>query len=118
MLPRSTVSWPFASAQMLPRLAEPVGSDTAAPEVDVAVADETRVQEPWRVILYDDDIHTFEDVILQLMKATGCTAEQGYRHAFTVHTAGKDCVFQGEFFECFRVQGVLREIQLVTEIEG
>ena len=90
----------------------------AEPEVEAVAAEETRVQEPWRVILYDDDIHTFEDVIIQLMKATGCTAEQGYRHAFTVHTQGKDCVYQGEFFECFRVQGVLREIQLVTEIEG
>ncbi|MDX1531066.1 MAG: ATP-dependent Clp protease adaptor ClpS [Rhodothermales bacterium] len=52
------------------------------------------------------------------MKATGCTTEQAERHAWTVHTEGKDCVFEGTFEECFRVQGVLREIQLVTEIEG
>ena len=36
----------------------------------------------------------------------------------TVDATGKDCVYQGDFFDCFRVQGVLREIQLVTEIEG
>ena len=87
-------------------------------EVLVKEDTETRVDTPWRVILFDDDIHTFEEVILQLMKAVGCTAEQGYEHALTVHTQGKDCVYQGEFEECFRVQGVLREIQLVTEIEG
>ena len=90
------------------------------PETEVLVEEttETRVGTPWRVILYDDDIHTFEEVILQLMKAVGCTPEQGYKHALTVHTQGKDCVYEGDFEDCFRVQGVLREIQLVTEIEG
>lgn len=98
--------------------AAPAAPSVAEPEVAEVEDADTRLQEPWSVILYDDDIHTFEDVIVQLMKAVGCTAEQGYRHAFTVHTDGKDCVYQGEFTECFRVQGVLREIQLVTEIEG
>lgn len=92
----------------------------ATPDVApvVEVDDETAVETPWRVIVYDDDIHTFEEVILQLMKAVGCTPERGYEHALTIHTEGKDCVYQGDFFDCFRVQGVLREIQLVTEIEG
>ena len=87
-----------------------------ATEADVAV--EERIETPWRVIVYNDDIHTFDEVIYQVIKATGCATEQAERHAYTIHTQGKDCVFQGEFFECFRVQGVLREIQLVTEIEG
>lgn len=90
----------------------------AEPEVLVVTTDETKVQTPWRVILFDDDVHTFEDVILQLMKATGCTEQQGQKHAWSVHTRGKDLVYEGDFFECFRVQGVLKEIQLVTEIEG
>ena len=94
----------------------------AAPEIDVApvveeITDDA-VQTPWRVILYAADIHTFDEVIVQLVKATGCSAHRAERHAWTVHTRGKDCVFQGDFFDCFRVQGVLREIQLVTEIEG
>ncbi|MEM1042070.1 MAG: ATP-dependent Clp protease adaptor ClpS [Bacteroidota bacterium] len=92
----------------------------AAPDVDVAAEDETeeRIASPWRVILYNDEIHTFDEVIRQVIKATGCSAEQAERHAWTVHTEGKDRVFEGEFEDCFRVQGILREIQLVTEIEG
>lgn len=94
----------------------------AAPEteIDVAVDEETeeRLDTPWRVILYNDDIHSFDEVILQLIKATGCTAQEAEAHAWTVHTEGKDTVYEGSFEECFRVQGVLREIQLVTEIEG
>ena len=87
-------------------------------EIAVDVAEETRIDTPWRVILFDDDIHTFEEVIVQLLRAGACTAPQAERHAWTVHTEGKDCVYQGDFEDCFRVQGVLREIQLVTEIEG
>jgi ATP-dependent Clp protease adapter protein ClpS len=103
---------------MLARAGPAVAAPDEAAVVEASVEDETRLDEPWRVILYDDDIHTFDEVILQLMKATGCTAERAERHAWTVHTEGKDCVYTGEFFECLRVQGVLRQIQLVTEIEG
>lgn len=95
--------------------ATPATPDVAPVE---ETAEEVDLETPWRVILYDDDIHTFDEVIRQLVKATGCTAERAELHAWTVHSKGKDCVYQGEFFDCFRVQGVLREIQLVTEIEG
>ena len=92
----------------------------STPDVVVAEEEQTdeRLQSPWRVILYNDEIHTFEDVIRQLIKATGCSTARAEKHAWTVHTKGKDNVFEGAFEECFRVQGVLREIQLVTEIEG
>lgn len=90
------------------------------PETEVAVEEEEeeRADEPWRVILYNDDIHTFEEVISQLIKATGCSTSRAEKLAWQVHTEGKACVFEGSFEECFRVQAVLREIQLVTEIEG
>ena len=106
---------------MIAEIGVAVGSAVAEdPDVltQEEVAVEERIDTPWRVIVYNDEIHTFEEVILQVVKATGCTTQQAERHAWTIHTEGKDCVFQGEFFECFRVQGVLREIQLVTEIEG
>ena len=97
-----------------------IGADTAFPDVEVEeeVESATRLDDPWRVIVYNDEIHTFDEVIIQLVKATGCTTSRAEKHAWTIHTEGKDCVFQGEFARCFQVQGVLREIQLVTEIEG
>ena len=94
----------------------------ATPDVDVDVdveEEETeRVDSPWRVILFNDEVHTFDEVIVQLIKATGCSTQEAEAHAWTVHTKGKDRVYEGSFEDCFRVQGVLREIQLVTEIEG
>ena len=87
-------------------------------EVITDVLEEERLDNPWRVILFNDDIHTFDEVIYQVTKATGCSAKDAEKIAWTVHLEGKACAFEGSFEECFRVQGVLREIQLVTEIEG
>ncbi|QXD17280.1 ATP-dependent Clp protease adaptor ClpS [Rhodocaloribacter litoris] len=96
---------------------------TPAPaEPDVAVAEEEETEEhldtPWRVILYNDDVHTFEEVILQLVKATGYSMARAEELVWKVHTEGKAAVFEGSFEECFRVQAVLNEIALVTELEG
>ncbi|WP_457652340.1 ATP-dependent Clp protease adaptor ClpS [Rhodocaloribacter sp.] len=90
----------------------------AAPEVEVAEETEERLDAPWRVILYNDEIHTFDEVIFQLIKATGCTVAEAEAMVWKAHMEGKAAVFEGTFEECFRVQGVLNEIGLVTELEG
>lgn len=110
------------SKERIPLLGSSPKQAPAGPEVDVAVEEEEeeqeRLDEPWRVILYNDEIHTFDEVISQLIKATGCSTARAEELAWQVHTNGKAAVYEGTFEECFRVQGVLREIQLVTEIEG
>lgn len=76
------------------------------------------VTTPWRLILYNDEIHTFDEVIYQLRKATGCGIQEAERMTWQVHTEGKTTVHEGEFEECLRIDSVLKEIQLVTEIKG
>lgn len=101
-----------------------ISNQSAVPDpetdVDVLVEEDTTgsTDNPWRVILFNDAVHTFEDVISQLMKATGCSAQHAEQIAWTVHTKGKAMAYEGSFEDCFRVQAVLREIQLITEIEG
>ena len=92
----------------------------STPDVLEIVEEEVkeRLDSPWRVILFNDEIHTFEEVIMQLIKATGCSTAQAEAYAWEAHSKGKARVYEGSFEDCFRVQGVLREIQLVTEIEG
>ena len=89
-------------------------------DVEVLVEDSTGsgIDKPWKVILFNDAVHTFEDVINQLIKATSCTAQHAEHVAWTVHTKGKALAYQGTFEQCFRVQEILRQIDLVTEIEG
>ncbi|HKI45590.1 MAG TPA: ATP-dependent Clp protease adaptor ClpS [Balneolales bacterium] len=85
-----------------------------SPEVIV----EEEIDTPWRLILYNDDIHTFEEVIHQLQKALSCSIEEAEKITVTVHTEGKAVVYKGPFEECFKRNAILQEIQLITEIKG
>jgi len=69
-----------------------------------------------RVILYNDDIHTFDEVALQLMKAVGCSWNEAEAIAFEVDSRGHAIAFEGDFSDCLRVSGVLEEIALHTEV--
>jgi len=79
--------------------------------------DEVLTQDPARVILFNDDIHTFDEVIAQLIKAIHCTAARAEALAMEVHTNGKAVVFGGELVRCMEVSAVLEEIKLMTQIE-
>lgn len=95
-------------------------AETAEPETEVAVAEEveTRLDTPWRVILFNDDVHTFDEVVYQLIKAIRCTVEKAERLTWEAHSKGRACVYESDFADCFRVQTILQEIDLVTELEG
>ncbi len=79
--------------------------------------EEVKVQEPAKVVLFNDDIHTFEEVIGQLVKATGCAQSKAEALAWEVHSKGKAVVFSGELPRCIEVSSILEEIQLLTQIE-
>jgi len=72
---------------------------------------------PARVILFNDDWHTFDEVIGQLIKALGCSSGKAEAIAFEAHSKGKAMVYEGAMAECLRINGVLEEINLNTEIE-
>lgn len=105
--------------QMGPGPAEPE-VEPGSPDVEVLVKEDdgTGSDHPWHVILFNDEVHTFDEVIGQLIKATGCSKGRAEKLAWKVHTEGKANVYEGTFEECFGVQAVLKEIQLVTEIRG
>lgn len=72
---------------------------------------------PAKVVLFNDNIHTFEEVINQLTKATGCSTSEAEGKANEVHTRGKAIVYEGDVADCLRVSGVLEEIALHTQVE-
>jgi ATP-dependent Clp protease adaptor protein ClpS len=88
-----------------------------SPQEEQDVSEEVTTQEPAKVILFNDDVHTFDDVIGQLIKAIRCTVEKAESLAWEVHTKGKALVFTGELTRCVEVSGILEEIQLMTQIE-
>ena len=77
----------------------------------------TFVIEPWNVVLLNDDHHTFEEVIVQLIKATGCTADQAAEIAWKVHTTGEAVCFSGPRERCEHVGSVLEQIKLRVRLE-
>ena len=60
----------------------------------------------------------FDEVINQVILATSCTRGKAEAITWEVHTQGKAVVFEGDFERCFQVQGVLGQIELITEIRG
>ena len=79
---------------------------------------EEAIETPWRLILYNDEVHTFEEVIQQLIKALKCGRGRAEELTLKVHSEGKAIVFEGEFEECLKRDYILREIELITEIKG
>ncbi len=75
------------------------------------------LQEPAKVVLFNDEVHTFDEVIGQIIKATGCDVSKAEALTWEVHNTGKAIVFEGEMTKCVQVSGVLEEIQLMTQIE-
>jgi ATP-dependent Clp protease adaptor protein ClpS len=70
-----------------------------------------------KVILYNDEWHTFDEVIEQIIKAVKCSLNEAEAMTWEVHTKGKTVVFEGELQECLKVSSVLEEIGLHTQIE-
>jgi len=79
--------------------------------------EEVNIQEPAKVILFKDDVHTFEEVIGQLIKAIKCTQSKAEALAWEVHNNGKAVVYAGEMIKCVEVSSILEEIALMTQIE-
>lgn len=75
------------------------------------------VEQPAKVILFNDEIHSFDEVIGQIIKATGCDTTKAESLTWEVHTSGKAMVFEGQMDNCLKVSHILEEIALNTQIE-
>ncbi|GMV53510.1 MAG: ATP-dependent Clp protease adaptor ClpS [Chlorobi bacterium] len=83
---------------------------------DTLLAEDTVTGLQSHVILYNDDEHTIEEVVVQIVLATGYSFPYAMKLTMAVHTSGKETVFTGTISDCLRVASVLQEIQLQTEI--
>ena len=77
----------------------------------------TIVIEPWNVILLNDDFHDFDEVIVQLIRATSCTIETAEAIAWEAHSKGEAVCFTGSRERCELVASILEEIALRVRLE-
>jgi len=91
----------------------------AATRTIEAPASETRTEydHGWTVILWNDDHHSFDEVIFQVQRATGCTLEDAIAITFEAHTEGKAACYAGMLERCEMVAAILRQIKLGVTIE-
>jgi ATP-dependent Clp protease adapter protein ClpS len=75
------------------------------------------VEQPAKVILFNDEIHSFDEVIGQIIKATGYDTTKAEALTWEVHNSGKAMVFEGPMDNCLKVSHILEEIALSTQIE-
>jgi ATP-dependent Clp protease adapter protein ClpS len=96
--------WPVASVE------------TADPRELYADDVETLEELLPRVVLYNDDHHTFDEVIEQVCKAIACSGFEAEAIAWEVHLRGMAIVYEGDLFRCLAVSSVLEEIALHTQV--
>lgn len=87
-------------------------------KINTEISEEISIDTAYKLFLYNDDIHSFDEVINQLIKAINCSFEKARSFAFEVHVKGKAMVFAGSMIDCLKVSSILEEIGLITQIIG
>ena len=77
----------------------------------------TRTQRPWHVLLYNDSVHTFDEVVLWVQQATGCSEQKAFRITLEAHKSGRAVAYGGSKVDCERVCAALRGHGLQAEID-
>ncbi len=75
------------------------------------------LHDAYRVVLFNDEVHSFDEVIEQIIKAIQCSRQKAEKHTWEVHTRGRSIVYAGPIFQCLKVSSILEEIALKTEIQ-
>ena len=94
--------------------------NTAVPGVETRKNEQvsgTELLDAYRVVLFNDEEHSFDQVINQLIKAIRCSRQKAEKHTWEVHTRGRSIVYAGSMSLCLKVSSILEEIALKTEIQ-
>jgi ATP-dependent Clp protease adapter protein ClpS len=92
---------------------------TAPGELEtVETIDDDAIGDGFRAILYNDNWHGMDEVVLQIQKATGCDLPQAAAVMIEAHCRGRAVCFKGSRERCHKVCRVLREIRLQCEVDA
>jgi ATP-dependent Clp protease adaptor protein ClpS len=88
----------------------------ASPVETTDPVDSTHVGYGWRVVLFNCECHTFDEVERQLIKAVRCSLAAARAFSAEVHNKGSSVVYEGVRERCEAVAAVLEEIQLRVKV--
>ncbi len=72
--------------------------------------------ELWVVIVYNNDVNTWDEVMSVLMVATGCTADEAYIETWEIDSLGQSVVHHGSEDECRTAAEIIATIGILVEV--
>lgn len=90
-----------------------------SPTIDNSVGVDNTLGNPYNVLLFNDSIHSFDSVVVQIVKATHCSGEKAEAIAFEAHSKGQAVAFTGHRERCELVDQILAgaPLKLKTDIQ-
>jgi len=81
--------------------------------------DETaqRPLDEYVVIVFNNEVNTFDEVISILQKATGCSLQEAEMETWEVHHTGRSVVHHGDRNECERAAAIIATIGIRVAVE-
>lgn len=71
----------------------------------------------YKLILFNDNVNDIMDVLVQVIKATKCSAKEAERIVAEAHTQGRAIAMMGSLEEVRKAEKILMEIDLKTQVE-
>lgn len=87
-----------------------------ASEVEERVDDGATGVSGWRVVLFNCECHSFDEVERVLIQATHCTIARAREISHEVHTRGSAVVYKGARERCEAVADVIGRVGLVVKV--
>lgn len=87
-----------------------------AAEVEELVDDGVSATGGWRVVLFNCDCHSFDEVERVLIAATRCTLSRARALSNEVHTKGSAEVYRGPRERCEAVADVIGRVGLLVKV--
>jgi ATP-dependent Clp protease adapter protein ClpS len=73
--------------------------------------------QPFKVVLFNDDGHSMDEVCMQIMKAINCDVDKAQKIMLEAHNTGRAVVITAHKEKCEHVAAVLEEIRLGCKVE-
>ena len=102
---------------------EPILPNTPSTSPGTGTIDDVDVSNifgmPHNVILFNDNVNSFEDVIIQIIAAVNCSPSRAGSIALEAHEKGRAVAFSGHLERCESVESILSgpPLNLGTKIE-
>ena len=91
---------------------------TVTPTIDINTSN--ILGQPHKVLLFNDSVHSMDEVSVQIIKAINCTPERAVAIMYEAHSKGTTIVFTGSKERCEHVESILAgpPTRLITSIES